>query len=156
MSSCIVAGCITHMFYSDYPVLPLFFAPGLLFADYYMYRRLNNIDPKTGLFNRGYLQVLISLSKKQQLKGATVIRFQVQRGSEVMISILKAWKPEECKLIAMGDGLFLLVSGPVKDFIVERFISLITEQAKNEGLPVEADYETDREGAMDALLEKYA
>ena len=152
---CIVAGFAARLCFENYPCLPLFFALGLLFADYYMYRRLNHIDPKTGLLNSSYLPALISYAKKKQLTGATVIRFRVPRANDLMAKILKAWEPDLCKTVSMGDGLFLLVSAPVKDSVAERFIHFLTEQAKNEGLPVDANYETDREAPLDELLRKY-
>ncbi len=152
---CMIAGFIADLFLTDYPVLPLFFALGLMFADYYLYRRLQNIDPKTGFFNRKYLSALITFAKKKQLKGATVFRFKTQRGSGVIEAILKFWVPEQCKIITMGDGLYLMVSGAVKDSVSERFISLVTEEAKNKGIPMDSGYETDREKPMDELLSKY-
>ena len=156
-SLCMIAGYATGLLIplSAYPVLSLFFALGLLFADYYMYRRLSYIDPNTGFFNRKYLQVLINISKKNQLRGVTVIRFRAKRGSNVLPAILKSWEPDLCKTINMGDGLFLLVTEAVKDSVSERFIFFLTKQAENKGIPVEAGYETDREGPMDELLGKY-
>lgn len=152
---CIVIGFIADMFLTDYPVLQLFFALGLLFADYYMYRRLNWIDPKTGFFNRKYLSTLISVARKDNLMGATVIRFRVRSESDVMADILKSWKPEHCKTLTMGDGLFLLVSEPIKDSVAERFIYLVSEQAVSKGLTVDADYVTDREEPVHVMLKKY-
>lgn len=87
--------------------------------------------------------------------GATVFRFKVQRGSDVLSSILKIWAPDQCKTIAMGDGEFLMISGPVKDSLSERFIELLTEQVKNRGIPMEATYETDYDSAMDAIISRY-
>ena len=86
---------------------------------------------------------------------ATVSRFKVQRGSDVLSSILKIWAPDQCKTVAMGDGEFLMISGPVKDSLSERFIELLTEQVKNRGIPMEAAYETDYDSAMDAIISRY-
>ncbi len=159
-SLCMIVGFTSNLFLpfiiADYPVLPFFFALGLLFADYYMYRRLKYIDPHTGLFNRKYLPLLITVARKKELKGVTVIRFKVNRGSDVMASLLKSWEPDQCKTISMGDGVFLLAAEPLTDSLAERFISLLTEQVKNRGIPVEADFRTDREGPMHELLMKYS
>jgi hypothetical protein len=154
---CVLAGFVTRFLpaFFDHPVLPLFFALGLIFADYYLYRRLDSIDPKTGFFNRRYLPALIKFSRKNKLTGATVFRFKVQRGSDVLSSILKIWAPDQCKTVAMGDGEFLMISGPVKDSLSERFIELLTEQVKNRGIPMEAAYETDYDSAMDAIISRY-
>lgn len=158
-SLCMIVGFVSNLFLTfiieDYPVLPFCFALGLLFADYYMYRRLKYIDPHTGFYNRKYLPVLIAVSKKKELKGVSVIRFRVNRGSDVMAAILKSWRPDQCKIIKMEDGLFFLVSEALTDSLSDRFISLLSEQAKERGIPVSADFETDREGPMDELLRKY-
>ena len=150
---CIVAGFLTHWFLVGYSTLPLFFAIGLMFADYYMFRRLSYIDPNTGLYNKKYLPVLVKTAKKEELKGATVIRFQVQRGSDIMAMLIKAWSPESSKAIDMGNGEFLVISGALKAHIAERFISLLSENAKEEGIPVKADYETE-EGFAENLFQK--
>ncbi|MCR5488002.1 MAG: hypothetical protein K6F35_10865 [Lachnospiraceae bacterium] len=152
---CMVAGFTLNLLKPDYPFLSLFFALGLMFADFYMYRRLRNVDPKTGFYNRRYLSVLIRLAKKYTLKGATIIRFRTQRGGDVLAAILKTWEPDLSKTIILEEGQFLLMSEPVKDPIAERFITLFTDAAKKEGILVEADYETDRESPIDLLLQKY-
>lgn len=150
---CVITGFVVNLFLTEeFSILPFFFALGLLFADFYMYRRLKNIDPKTGLFNRRYLSVLKKTAAEQKLKGATFFRFKVKRGSDVMAEILKAWVPEPCRTVIMGDGLFLVVSAPIAGALSERFIFLVTEQAKNRGIPVEADSLTDRKEPMDKLL----
>ena len=152
---CIILSLLTHYLSPDYPVLPFFFALGLLFADYFMYRRLNSIDPYTGLFNRKYITSLISFVKKKKYTGATIIRFKVKRGTKSFIDIIRSWQPEQCRIIDMGDGTFIMISEPIKDFVAERFISLITDHLKEEGIPIEADYVTDPDSPMDELLEKY-
>lgn len=158
-SLCMIVGIVSNLFLTfliqDYPVLPFFFSLGLLFADYYMYRRLNYIDPDTGFNNRRFLPVLINHAKKKHLKGVTVIRIRVKRGSNTAAKLLKSWKPEQCRIITMGDGLFLIVSGALEDSVSERFIALVTKQLKNKGLPAEADYFTDHEGNVDAILRNY-
>ena len=55
----------------------------------------------------------------------------------------------------MGAGLFLLVSEAVSDSVSERFLSLLTEQAKELGLSVEAGCETDPKAPVDKILTKY-
>ena len=154
---CVLAGYGVNLILvgNFYPILPPFFALGLLFADYFMYRRLRYINPRTGIYNSKYLSELISFSEKKHLKGATVVRFKVERGSDVMIEILKDWLPEQSKAIDMGDGLFLLVSDAVKDYVVQRFIFFISEQAKDRGIPVDAGFETDHDGPMAEVLRKY-
>ena len=157
---CMIAGFAIELIlpvsvWVKYEVLPFFFALGLLFADYYMYRRLSNIDPKTSFYNKKYLSSLIAYAKKYQLKGATVIRFKVQRGNDSMVSILKSWLPEQCKPITMGDGLYLLVSDAVNDNVSKRFIYFVTNNAKEQGIPVEASFETDNDAFMADILKKY-
>lgn len=155
-SLCMIAGfAVNLLLIEDRPVLPICFALGLLFADYYMYRRLRYIDPETGFFNQDYLPALIVTAKGKQLTGATVIRLKTEHENDVMTEILKSWEPDECKTISMGDGLFLLVSNALADSISNRFLSLVTKHAKNEGIPVDADYATDREGSTAELLKKY-
>ena len=152
---CVIAGFVADMLLGAYALLPIFFALGLLFADYFMYRRLNKIDPKTGFFNKHYLPELIRFAKKNQLTGATVLRLQAEREDEVVEALIKAWSPQQSKVISMGGGLFLLVSEAVKDSLAERFLSLLTEQAGIQGVAVEGDYETDPEAPMDTFLTKY-
>ena len=156
-SVCMFAGYAAGMFtpLGAYPVLPFSFALGLLFADYYMYRRLRHIDPKTGFYNRKYLPVLIKFSKKNRLTGATVIRFRERDKNGALAAILKSWEPDLSKTIIMGDGVYLMVSEAVNNSVSDRFIDLVAQQAESRGIAVEADYETDREGLMGELLEKY-
>ncbi len=156
-SLCMIVGYTAGLFtpLGAYPVLTLFFALGLLFADFYMYRRLSYIDPKTGFFNRKYLQVLINLSKKDRLTGATVIRFRQKQKNDALAGILKSWEPDLSKTIAMGDGVFLMVFEAVNNSVSDRFIDLVAQQAESRGIALEADYETDREGSMGELLGKY-
>lgn len=157
---CMIAGFATKLllgntFISDYSFLPLFYALGLLFADYYMYRRLSTIDPKTGLYNRSYLSALIAFAKKKKLRGATVVLFRAPRANDLMAQIIKSWEPDLSKTINMGDGRFLLISEPARNNVVERFIFLISEQLKSEGIPVDASFETDRDAPLDEILRKY-
>ena len=44
---------------TSYLVDGLGYAVGLMFADYYMFRRLSYMDPDTGFFNERYLEVLL-------------------------------------------------------------------------------------------------
>ena len=154
---CMILGFIAHRFITNLPVFPLFFAIALLFTDFYMYRRLRNIDPKTGLFNKKYIPVLIRLSKKHNLLRTSIIRFNVPAdNSDKMASILKQWAPEQSKTITLENGTFLLVSEALHDSLAERFIYLISEHAKKEGIEVDSGFETTRDATMDVLLQKYA
>ena len=152
---CVIAGFVADMLWGDIALLPLFFALGLLFANYFMYRRLRWIDPKTGFFNRKYLPELKRKKKKKQLTGATMIRFRVEQENEAVEMLIRSWSPTHSRVITMGDGLFLLVSEAVKDSVAERFISLLTEHANDLGITAEAGYETDPEAPVEMILTKY-
>ncbi len=151
---CILTGYILNWFVTAYPTVTVGFAFGLVFADFYMYRRLSYIDPKTGFYLKKFLPVLARIAKKKKFEGGTVIRFKAKRAGEKMASILKAWKPQNCLIITMGDGLFLIISGPLKASTSERFISLVSEEAKSEGIPLETGYETENKGPAEIYIKK--
>ncbi len=50
---------------TPYELDGLGYAIGLLFAEYYMFRRLSFIDPETGFFNEKYLRVLDREAEKK-------------------------------------------------------------------------------------------
>lgn len=70
-------------------------------------------------------------------------------------SVLKLWAPKMSKTITMGDGLFLMICDPVKDMVTNRFIQLLSEQAVNEGIPVDISYETDTNAPLDQIISRY-
>ncbi len=61
---------------------------------------------------------------------------------------------ESCKAIDMGDGVFLVISGLLKAHLVKHFISLLSDNAKEEKIPVKGDYVTE-EGFAENLFQKY-
>ena len=157
---CMIGGFTANLLlsatlYTEYAILPLFFAVGLLFADYHMYKRLNDIDPDTGFYNRRYLSTLITYSKKKKLTGATLIRIKTSHISENTAELLKFWEPWLCKTIKTENDQFLLLSAPVKDIVSDRFISMVKDHFKKEGIPVETSCETDWNAPLDKLLKKY-
>ena len=85
---------------AEYAILPLFFALGLLFADYHMYKRLNDIDPDTGFYNTRYLSTLITYAKKKKLTGATVIRLKTSRSAFLNSGNRGFAKPSKQKAIS--------------------------------------------------------
>ncbi len=152
--ACIVTGYLLNWFVTAYPTVTVGFALGLVFADFFTYRRLSYIDPKTGFYLKKFLPVLAGIAKRRKLEGGTVIRFKANRGSAKMAAILNAWQPQNCIVFTMGDGLFLVISGALKDSTSERFISLVSEDAKSEGIPLETGYETENAGPAENYLKK--
>ncbi len=74
----IVTGLIIASF-TYYLMDGLGYAIGLLFADYYMFRRLSYIDPETGFFNEKYIAVLEKEAKKQNIHYEPEIQIQTIR-----------------------------------------------------------------------------
>lgn len=121
------------------------FAIGLMFADYYMFKRLSYIDPTTGFFNEKYITVLEREVSRKDIRGGTVIRFRTSGNIAGLAEILKYWKPEDSKIIIRNDGEFLVIARTQEKNIVERFMSLVCEHGKRENLEIESSYETTRE-----------
>ena len=50
------------------------YAVGLLFADYFMFRRLSYIDPETGFYNEKYLAVMErkAVNKAEAISGTAI------------------------------------------------------------------------------------
>ena len=128
-------------FFTPYQIDGIGYAIGLMFADYYMFRRLSYVDNETGFFNERYLAVLRREAKKKKIKEATVIRFKALENREKLIEILKFWEPEYSSIVAKDDGEFLVISEVHKKLITERFIFLVCEHAKSEGAKTESSYE---------------
>ncbi|MCR5403332.1 MAG: hypothetical protein K6E91_05845 [Butyrivibrio sp.] len=120
------------------------YAIGLMFADYYMFRRLSYADAKTGFFNEKYLKVLRRESKKKNIKEATVISFKTTGDRDKLAELLKFWKPEHSTIVAKDNGEFLVISEVRRKLITERFIFLVTEHAKSSGLETESSYRTEK------------
>ena len=157
---CVIAGFSVKLFLSatyiaEFEILPLSFAVGLLLADYYMYKRLRNIDPDTGFYNRRYLSTLIDHTKKNELKNATVISFKTSHIDENTAALLKSWERGVCKTIKTGDDQYLLISEPVNDIDSDHFISLVTDHFENENIPMKTIYNPNRDARLDELLKKY-
>ncbi len=138
---CAVFGLI---FYSatGYRVDSLGYALGLMFADYYMFRRLGYIDKKTGFYNEDYLKVISREAGKRKIFEATVVHFKAPEKTDKLAEILKFWKPEYSKIVIRKDGEFLVISETLKKRVSERFISLVNENCEKEGIVVESSYET--------------
>ncbi len=117
------------------------YAIGLMFADYFMFRRLSYIDTGTGFFNEKYLAVINNEAEKQSIHDATVISFKTQGEKEKPAKILRFWKPEHSVIVAKDDGGFLVISGRLKKNVTERFILLVREHCEREGIEAEASYE---------------
>ncbi len=120
------------------------YAVGLLFADYYIFRRLSFVEGETGFFNENYLEQLRKEADKKNIHNVTVIRFKTTGEHNKLAEILKSWEPEHSKIIAKNDGEFLVMSETLRKSVVERFISLIREHGKKEGLEIEASHEVIR------------
>ncbi len=140
---CAVIGLICYST-TGYRVDSLGYALGLMFADYFMFRRLGYIDKKTGFYNENYLAVLRREAKKNKIEEATVIRFKAPGDRDRLAEILKFWEPENSSIVAKDNGEFLLISEVQKKHIAERFIFLVCEHAKTRGVRVESSYETIR------------
>ena len=117
------------------------YAVGLMFADYFMFRRLGFLDPQTGFFNEKYLKELNKETEKRNIQEAMVIRFKAPENEDKLAAILEKWKPEHSKIVVKNDREYLVLSGLQKKYIAERFTSLVLEQCKEEGIHVESSYE---------------
>ncbi len=117
------------------------YAIGLMFADYYMFRRLGYIDQKTGFYNERYLPVLKKEAERRGFRDATVIRFKTEGNRDKLAGILRFWEPENCKIIVKDDGEFLVISKLQKTNLVERFIDLVRGNCESEGVEVETSFE---------------
>ncbi len=122
------------------------YAIGLLFADYYMFRRLGYIDYKTGFFNERYLEVLGREADNKSIYNVTVIHFKTEGDSGKLAQILKSWEPEYSKIVIKDDGEILVLSKFLKKSVAERFISLVREHCTEEEIETEASYEVVRPG----------
>ena len=117
------------------------YAVGLMFADYFMFRRLGFLDPQTGFFNEKYLKELNKETEKRNIQEAMVIRFKAPENEDKLAAILEKWKPEHSKIVVKNDREYLVLSGLQKKYIAERFTSLVLEQCKEEGIHVESSCE---------------
>lgn len=151
---CMLAGIIIDWFLTEYRTQEIGFAIGLLFADYYMFRRLSFIDPETGFFNRKYLPVLEKAAGKKKIEGGTVFRFHAPVDSGKMAAIIRAWEPYSSRVVTMGDGTFLVFAEALREDLAENFISHVRENAQEEGLQVEAGYETWKEWPVPAKIRR--
>lgn len=123
---------------TQYRLVPLGYAVGLLFMDYYMFRRLSFIDQESGFYNEKYLAVLSKEAEKKKIHDATVIRFKTSWDRKKLIEVLRCWKPEFSKVILRDDGEIQILSELLKKTLAERFIFLVQEQCTKEGLETEA------------------
>ncbi len=124
-----------------YRLIGLGLAAGLMFADFYMFRRLSYIDPATGFYREKYLPVLEREAGRKGIHEAMVIRFKTSGDGEKLAGILKNWEPEHSRTVIGKDGEFLVLSRIKKNALAERFISLVREQCQKEGLETEASCE---------------
>ncbi len=138
---CIVTGLVLYSL-TSYRVDSLGYAIGLIFADYFMLRRLGYIDPEMGFFNEKYLDVLRREARKKKIYEATVVRFKTRDNRKKLAEILKYWEPEYSRIVVKNDGEFLVISEVLKRSIAERFIFMIREHCQKEGIEVESSYET--------------
>ena len=136
----IILGYIVSIL-TSYPTDALGFGIGLMFTDYYMFRRLSYIDPETGFFKEKYLPVFSRAAKKQNITEVLSIRFRIKGDSSVWAGLLDSWKPEHCKVIIKKDGEYLVISETLKGPIAERFITLIGEDCQKEGIEMNASVE---------------
>jgi hypothetical protein len=137
----IVTGLIIASF-TYYLMDGLGYAIGLLFADYFMFRRLSYIDPETGFFNEKYIAVLEKEAKKKNIHYAMVIKFKTSGQKEKWAGILKSWEPDNCKIVSNSEGEYLVISEIHKRPIAERFIALVRDNCEKEGIELESSYET--------------
>ena len=125
----------------QYRLMPLGYAVGLLFMDYFMFRRLSFMDQESGFYNEKYLAVLSKEAEKKKIHDATAIRFKTSGDQKKLIEVLRCWKPEFSKVIHRDDGEILILSEILKKTLAERFIFLVQEQCTKEGLETEASFE---------------
>ena len=136
--------CFIISAFTPFQIDAIGYSIGLLFADYYMFRRLSYVDEKTGFFNERYLEVLGKEADKKAIHNVTVIRFKTTGDRQKLAEILRSWEPEHSKTVMKNDGEFLIMSESLKKSLVERFIFLIREHGAKEGLEVQASYEVIR------------
>ncbi|MCR5092837.1 MAG: hypothetical protein K6B72_02585 [Lachnospiraceae bacterium] len=153
---CMVAGIIIDWFLTEFRTQEIGFAIGLLFADYFMFRRLSFIDPQTGFFIRKYLPELEKAASKKKIEGGTVFHFRAPEDSGKMAAIIRAWEPYSSRVVTMGDGMFLVIAEALKESLAETFISHVRKNAQEEGLQVEAGYEIWKEGPVPAEIRRIA
>ncbi len=140
---CIILGVGLNILLG-YRTVSLGCAAGLMFADYFLFRRLSWIDKETGFYNESYLPVLKREAEKKNLKEITIIRFKALDDRDGFAGILRYWEPEHSKIVAKDNGEFLVLSNVLENAVIKRFISLVLEEAQNEGIHAEVDYETRR------------
>ena len=136
----IILGYVLN-FLTQYRLVPLGYAVGLLLVDYFMFRRLSFLDQESGFYNEKYLAVLKREAKKQEIHGATVIRLQASENRQKLAEVLKFWKPENSKVIIRDNGEILVISRILKRNLAERFLYLVREHCEKEGLKPEASIE---------------
>lgn len=137
---CIAVGMVLSLV-TSYLLDALGYALGLMFADYFMFRRLNYIDPDTGFFNEKYIGVLKSEAQKQDIENAMLIRFKTNGDNDKLAKILKFWEPEHSKTVVMNNGEFLILSEIHNKKTAERFINMVSEHCDKEGVKAEASYD---------------
>lgn len=127
----------------QYGVLTLFCALGMAFAYYYMYRRFSFQDEKTGFYTEKYLPEFYKTLHRKQLRGGTVIRFQVpESNAEKTAAVLKSWMPEGRTVVTPKNGVFLILSDPMKNVAANQLIAYIDAQLKEEGISAETGFTT--------------
>jgi hypothetical protein len=121
-------------------VQSLFFTVGLFLIWFFMFRRFAFMDPETGFFTEKYLKVLYHYYDQDKDKGCSIISFTPRGDSLKMASILKEWIPEDSSTVRLNNGKFLVVSEALDRSMANRYMSLITEDAGEEGIEVETSF----------------
>lgn len=124
-----------------YAIEPLGYAVALLFADYYVFRRLSFVDSATGFYNEKYITLLEKEAEKSGIHDVTVMRFKTAGDRKKLARILRYWGPEFSRIVAKDNGEFLVISELHKKDIAERFMDLVREDCEKEGIEAESSYE---------------
>ncbi|MBQ1547488.1 MAG: hypothetical protein IIZ61_03765 [Lachnospiraceae bacterium] len=148
---------ILGMFYNrDYltRVQSIFFTVGLFLIWFFMFRRFAFMDPETGFFTEKYLKVLYDNYEKAGENGCSIISFTPKGDPLKMADVLKEWIPEDSKTVRLSNGKFLVVSEALNRSVAKRYMSLITEQAREDGIDVETDFATRADEPVQKFFEK--
>jgi hypothetical protein len=121
-------------------VQSIFFTVGLFLIWFFIFRRFAFMDPETGFFTEKYLKVLYHYYDQDKDKGCSIISFTPRGDSLKMASILKEWIPEDSSTVRLNNGKFLVVSEALDRSMANRYMSLITEDAGEEGIEVETSF----------------
>ncbi len=141
MAICVLFGYLLDLF-TNFSLLPLFLAAGLISVEYSIMKQSSYEDYKTGYFNRKYVRKIMDYIEHNEIKGGTVIRFSTESDASSFAKILHRMEPDNNKTIFMGDGLFLVVSETQSEAVINRYTSVIIRESERRGLNIKEEHFT--------------